>query len=107
MKPKILVTRATFDDVIAKLRERYEVEDNQKDDAPWSAEEFGRRIADKDGVVPTGSDRVDAATLAAAPRLKAVSTSRSATTTSTSRPAPSEASSRRIRRACSTIRPRT
>ena len=40
MKPRILVTRATFDDVIAKLRERFEVEDNQKDDAPWSAEEF-------------------------------------------------------------------
>ena len=72
MKPKILVTRATFDDVIAKLRERFEVEDNQKDDAPWSAEELRRRIADKDGVLPTGSDRVDAATLAAAPRLKAV-----------------------------------
>ena len=72
MKPKILVTRATFDDVITKLRERFEVEDNQKDDAPWSAEEFRRRLADKDGVLPSGSDRVDAATLAAAPRLKAV-----------------------------------
>jgi gluconate 2-dehydrogenase len=72
VKPKILVTRATFDDVIDKLRERFEVEDNQKDDTPWSAEEFRRRIADKDGVLPTGSDRVDAATLDAAPRLKAV-----------------------------------
>ena len=72
MKPKILVTRATFDDVIEKLRERFEVEDNQKNDAPWSAEEFRRRLADKDGVLPTGSDRVDAATLDAAPRLKAV-----------------------------------
>ena len=72
MKPKILVTRATFDDVIDKLRERFEVEDNQKEDAPWSAEEFCRRLADKDGVLPTGSDRVDAATLTAAPRLKAV-----------------------------------
>jgi len=72
VKPRILVTRATFDDVIAKLRERFEVEDNQKEDAPWSAEEFRRRLTDKDGVLPTGSDRVDAATLAAAPRLKAV-----------------------------------
>ena len=72
MKPRILVTRATFDDVIDKVRERFEVEDNQKDDTPWSAEELRRRIADKDGVLPTGSDRVDAATLAAAPRLKAV-----------------------------------
>ncbi len=72
MKPKILVTRATFDDVIAKLRERFDVEDNQKEDTPWSAEELRRRIADKDGALPTGSDRIDAATLAAAPRLKAL-----------------------------------
>jgi len=72
LKPKILVTRATFDDVIAKLRERFDVEDNQKDDTPWSAEEFRRRVADKDGVLPTGSDRIDSAMLDAAPRLKAV-----------------------------------
>jgi len=72
VKPKILVTRATFDDVIAKLRERFDVEDNQKEDTPWSAEELRRRIADKDGALPTGSDRIDAATLAAAPRLKAL-----------------------------------
>ena len=72
MKPKILVTRATFDDVIEKLRERFDVEDNQKDDAPWSADELRRRLADKDGVLPTGSDRIDAALLDVAPRLKAV-----------------------------------
>ncbi|HET7767078.1 MAG TPA: D-glycerate dehydrogenase [Burkholderiales bacterium] len=72
MKQRILVTRATFDDVVDKLRERFDVEDNQKDDAPWSAEELRRRIADKDGLLPTGSDRVDAALLDAAPRLKAV-----------------------------------
>src|SRR5206468_4219465 len=34
LKPKILVTRATFEDVIAELRERFEVEDNQKDATP-------------------------------------------------------------------------
>lgn len=72
MRPRILVTRATFGEVIEKLRERFEVEDNQKDDAPWSADEFRRRVADKDGVLPTGSDRIDAALLDAAPRLKAV-----------------------------------
>src|SRR5260221_8611884 len=70
--PYTTLFRSTFDDVIAKLRERFEVEDNQKDDAPWSAEELRRRIADKDGMLPTGSDRVDAATVDAAPRLKAV-----------------------------------
>ena len=72
MKPKILVTRATFQDVIDKLRERFEVEDNQKDDSPWGADELRRRIADKDAVLPTGSDRIDASLLDAAPRLKAV-----------------------------------
>jgi glyoxylate/hydroxypyruvate/2-ketogluconate reductase len=73
VKPKILVTRATFDEVIEKLRERFEVEDNQKDDTPWSRDELGRRLADKEGVLSTGSDRIDATILDAAPRLKAVS----------------------------------
>src|SRR5213594_4528803 len=72
MKPKILVTRATFDEVIDKLRERFDVEDNQKDDTPLVGEEMKRRIADKDGVLSTGSDRFDAAIVDAAPRLKAV-----------------------------------
>ncbi len=72
MKPKILVTRATFDEVIEKLRERFEVEDNQKDDTPWSRDELGRRLADKEGILSTGSDRIDAAILDAAPRLRAV-----------------------------------
>jgi len=71
VKQKILVTRATFGDVVEKLRERYDVEDNQKDDAPWSGDELKRRLADKDGVLLTGTDRVDAALLDAAPRLKA------------------------------------
>ena len=72
MKPRILVTRATFDEVIEKLRERFEVEDNQRDDTPWVGDEFKRRLADKDGVLSTGSDRIDAAILDGAPRLKAV-----------------------------------
>jgi glyoxylate/hydroxypyruvate/2-ketogluconate reductase len=72
VKQKVLVTRATFDDVVEKLRGRFDVEDNQKEDAPWSAEELRRRIGDKDGLLLTGSDRIDAAVLGAAPRLKAV-----------------------------------
>ena len=72
MKPRILVTRATFDEVLAQLRERFEVEDNQNDDTPWRGEELRRRLADKDGVLSTGSDRIDAAVLDGAPRLKAV-----------------------------------
>jgi glyoxylate/hydroxypyruvate/2-ketogluconate reductase len=72
VKPKILVTRATFDEVIDVLQERFEVEHNQQDDIPWSAEELRRRLADKDGVLASGADRIDAALLDKAPRLKAV-----------------------------------
>jgi lactate dehydrogenase-like 2-hydroxyacid dehydrogenase len=72
VKLRILITRATFDEVIDRLRERYDVEDNQQDDTPWRGDELRRRLADKDGVLTTGSDRIDAETLAAAPRLKAV-----------------------------------
>ena len=72
MKQKILVTRATFGEVIEKLSERFEVEDNQKEDTPWAGEELKRRLADKEGVLSTGSDRIDAAILEGAPRLRAV-----------------------------------
>src|SRR5260221_5303310 len=57
--PYTTLFRSTFDDVIAKLRERFEVEDNQKDDAPWSAEELRRRIADKDGLLDRKSTRLN------------------------------------------------
>jgi glyoxylate/hydroxypyruvate/2-ketogluconate reductase len=72
VRPRILCTRATFAEIIDELRERYDVEDNQQDDAPWRGDELRRRLADKDGVLTTGSDRIDAETLDAAPRLKAV-----------------------------------
>lgn len=72
MRPKILVTRATFDEVIESLRERFEVEDNQETDTAWNSEELRRRLADKDGLLASGTDRIDAAVLDAAPRLKAV-----------------------------------
>jgi len=72
VRPRILCTRATFAEVIDRLRERYDVEHNQQDDAPWRGDELRRRLADKDGALTTGSDRIDAETLDAAPRLKAV-----------------------------------
>jgi lactate dehydrogenase-like 2-hydroxyacid dehydrogenase len=72
VKPRILVTRATFPEVIEQLRGRFDVEDNQADDAPLSGDELRRRLADKEGVLSTGSDRIDAAVLDAAPHLKAV-----------------------------------
>ena len=68
-KPRILVTRATFDDVIARLQQHFEVEHNQADE-DWSAQQIAERLRDKDGAFTTGGDRVDEAALAGAPRLR-------------------------------------
>jgi len=70
-KPRILVTRHVFPEIIDLLRQHFEVDANPED-AMWSQEELARRLADKDGAFTTGSHRVDAALLAACPRLKIV-----------------------------------
>ena len=70
-KPRILVTRQVFPEIIDLLSRHFEVEANP-DDEMWSQEELARRLADKDGAFTTGSHRVDAALLAACPRLKIV-----------------------------------
>ncbi len=72
MKPKILVTRQLFPEIVELLRSRFDVEHND-DDRPWPADELARRLADKQGVVATVMDRIDEAVLAAAPGLKVVS----------------------------------
>ena len=68
-KPKILVARAVFDETIARLSQHFDVESNQADEV-WSKDELARRLADKVGAFTTGSDRIDADVLAAAPHLK-------------------------------------
>ena len=70
-KPRILVTRQVFPEIIELLSRHFEVEANP-DDALWSQAELARRLADKDGAFTTGSHRIDAALLAACPRLKIV-----------------------------------
>jgi len=70
MKQKILVTRAIFDEVLAGLRQEFEVEDRQ-DGGIFTADELRRRAADRHGLLVWG-DRIDAAVLDAAPQLRAV-----------------------------------
>ncbi len=70
MKPRILVTRANFPEVLAHLAARFELEDNQGD-TPFPPDELRARLADKDGALITGFDRIDAPLLAACPRLRA------------------------------------
>ena len=68
-KPRILVARAVFPEVIARLEQHFEVEHNQADE-PWSREELGQKLRDKVGAFTTGGERIDGGVLAAAPHLK-------------------------------------
>jgi gluconate 2-dehydrogenase len=71
MKPRILVTRAMFPDVVARLEQYFDVESNQ-DDHVFSSDELIKKLQDKDGLFATLSERISADVLNAAPRLKAV-----------------------------------
>lgn len=72
MKPKILLARATFPDIIERLTAHFEVERNV-DDIPLPPDELQRRMADKTGAMLMGAERIDAALIAACPQLRAVS----------------------------------
>jgi len=71
MRPSVLATRATFPDLADRLREHFDVDDNPADTV-WSPAELIRRLQGKQGVMSTGSERIDAALLDACPQLKAV-----------------------------------
>lgn len=68
-KPAVLVARAVFPEVLERLAAHFEVSANQ-DDASWSADELAARLAGKQGVFTTASERIDAALLARCPDLK-------------------------------------
>jgi len=68
-KPKILVARAIFPEVIAHLEQHFEVEANQLDET-WSKSLLIEKLRGKEGAFTTGGDRIDAEVLAACPGLK-------------------------------------
>lgn len=70
-KPAILVTRAVFPDVIARLAAQFDVESNQQDEI-WSTDELIRRMQGKAAVFTTPSERVSAEAIAAVVGLKAI-----------------------------------
>jgi gluconate 2-dehydrogenase len=69
MKPKILVARAIFPETLARLGEHFDVESNQAD-VLWPPPQLAAKLADKAGALTTGSERIDADTLAQAPHLR-------------------------------------
>jgi gluconate 2-dehydrogenase len=72
-RPKLLVTRRVFPEVIDALRDVYDVTTND-DDAFWSPEETRARAGGCDALYVVATDRVDAALLEACPRLRIVAT---------------------------------
>jgi glyoxylate/hydroxypyruvate/2-ketogluconate reductase len=68
-KHRILVTRAVFPEVIARLEQHFDVEHNQADE-PWSKQQLADKLRDKVGAFTTGGERIDVDALAAAPLLK-------------------------------------
>ena len=71
MKPKVLVTREVFDETLAYLSEYCDVESNQ-DDVALVPEVLAKRLAEKDGVICSLTDRIDGALIEGAPKLRVV-----------------------------------
>ncbi len=71
MKPKILVAREVFPEVLERLRRHFEVDDNQADTV-LGVEGLKARLADKVGALTAATDPLTAEVIAAAPNLKAV-----------------------------------
>jgi gluconate 2-dehydrogenase len=71
MKPKVLVTREVFDEVLEYLSQHFEVTSNQSD-VPFDMSTLASKLSNKQGTLITLSDRIDADLLTRCPNLKAV-----------------------------------
>ena len=72
MRPTVLITRKIFDEVVAFVKEHFEVEDNQND-GPFSPDELIRRLQGKAGAIILLTDRINEGVLSQCPDLKIVS----------------------------------
>lgn len=71
-RARVVVTRRIFPDLVDRLRDEFEVLDNQQDQR-WSDEDFRARLADADGLLVDPARPVTEPLLAACPRLRVVS----------------------------------
>ena len=71
MKPRIVITREIFDDVIDYLKPHCDVDANQAD-VPYTPDALAARLARGDGLMCALTDKIDAALIARAPQLKVV-----------------------------------
>lgn len=68
-RASVLVARAVFPEVIEHLAAHFEVE-TTPEGVVWSQQDLVARLQGKEGVLTTGAERIDAALLAACPRLR-------------------------------------
>ena len=72
-RPKLLITRKVFPEVIERLAPYFDIDSNQDDDE-WPRATLLARAADRDALFVVASDRVDRELLAACPRVRIVAT---------------------------------
>lgn len=70
-RPGIFIARKVFPEVVARLREHFDVDMNETDKV-LTPDQLVQRLKGRVGVLTTGSERVDSALLAACPQLKIV-----------------------------------
>ena len=70
-RPKVLIARAVFGEVVDRLREHFDVDDNPEDRI-FAKAELIARLSGKQGALTTGSERIDAEVLDANPQLRVV-----------------------------------
>jgi gluconate 2-dehydrogenase len=70
-KPAVLVARKVFPEVVQRLAQHFEVEDNPEDHI-YTPDELTQRLQGKVGAFVTLSERIDAVLLDAHPQLRAV-----------------------------------
>ena len=68
-RPKLLIARAVFPEVLERLSAHFDIEANQADTV-WTQAELTERLQGKDAAFTTGGDRIDAQVLAACPTLR-------------------------------------
>ena len=69
VKPAVLIARAIFPSIIAKLEQHFLVTSNQSDEI-WSKAQLIENLQGKQGVFTTGGERIDADVLTQCPDLK-------------------------------------
>lgn len=71
MKPKILIARAIFPEIVERLSEHFDVQSNP-DDESWSASQLQEHLRDKQGLFCTAGEPIGADLMRACPQLKAI-----------------------------------